>query len=277
MLASVCLFTATSLLLSHAHHAYEISGWVAACYRAAAGLSMIWLLQVRTGRPAIGRIFTRPLLFVRGFVGGATIPAYYISIMELGPGRAGLIAGSWPLFAALFAALLIGESLSRKYFIYIGLALIGLAAVFAANGIGIGNPAYDGLAIAGAAAGGLCVVMIRHLRHTESTGTIFASQCVFTLLIGLPVARGSLWIDEPVALGLVVLASLSVALAQLSLTEAFRHISVAKGSTLQMLTPALTVLGSALLLGENFNAYELVGGACILLASYQIALAKAAK
>lgn len=273
-LASVSLFSATALLLSYVHQTHGINGWVASFYRGIIGLCVVYTMQSRTGTLTLHRIFTRPLLFTRGLVGGLTIPVYYICIMELGAGRAGILAGAWPLFAALFAALLIGERLYRSYFVYIGIALLGMIAVLSNHGIGESKPAFDLLAVCGAAAGGFCVVLIRHLRHTESTSNIFAAQCVFTILITGAYAREDLFVAAPAAMGLILIAAVTVVTAQLCLTEAFRHINVAKGSTLQMLTPAVTVGFSALLLGETFNMYELLGGAAVLYGSYRIAIRK---
>lgn len=273
-ITSVLCFTATSLLLSHLNRSYGVDGWVASAYRAVVGLFVIIGMQSKTGRLQLHHILTNPVLFARGLIGGATIPLYYICIMELGPGRAGMIGGAYPLFAAIFAIFLLKEGLKRTYFAYIALALIGLVAVFADEGIGGSKPFYDALAISGAAAAGICVVMIRHLRHTESTSSIFASQCVFTLIITMLVAGNRLIIPDPTAFALTALAAITVVGGQLCITESFRHITVAKGSTLQMLTPTLTVLLSALLIGEHFGPLELIGGTAILFASYRIVLNK---
>jgi drug/metabolite transporter (DMT)-like permease len=116
--------------------------------------------------------------------------------------------------------------------------------------------------------------MIRHLRQTESTSNIFASQCIFTLIIGASTAGHAFFITDPVVLGSILLASITVVGGQLSITEAFRHINVAKGSISQMLPPALTVVCSASLLGELFSAVKIPGGCAILFASFQIVTAK---
>ena len=269
-ITSVLCFSGNSLLLSYLGSTYEVDGWIASAYRAAIGLVVIVAMQGKTGTLHLSHIITNRLLFMRGLIGGVTIPVYYICIMELGPGRAGMISGSYPLFAAVFALFLLRENLKRSYFAYIVIALIGMVTIFANNGIGKSKPLYDALAIIGAAAGGFCIVMIRHLRHSETTSTIFASQCIFTLIITLTTAGDRLFINNIQALGLTFLAALAVVGAQLALTESFRHITVAKGSTLQMLTPALTILLSAVLIGEHFSILELIGGAAILFASYRI-------
>ena len=273
-MTSVLCFTATSLLLSHLNTRHAVDGWVASAYRAVVGLIVIIAMQGSTGKLKLHRILSNRLLFMRGLIGGVTIPLYYLCIMELGPGRASMLGGSYPLFAAVFAMFLIKEGLSKSYFLYIGLALLGLMSVFADNVFQGGKPGYDLIAIGGAAAAGLCVVMIRHLRHTESTSNIFASQCLFTLIIAIVTAGNRLFIEDPVAMSLTILAAITVVGGQLSITESFRHINVAKGSTLQMLTPALTVLCSAILVGEQFSLLELIGGAAILYASYRIVMSK---
>ena len=270
MLASVLLFSGTSLLLGYINRTHDVDAWTAAFYRALIGLVVVGCMQRRTGKLDLGRVFSQPLLFGRGLVGGATIPVYYIAIMNLGPGRAGLISGSYPLFAAAFAMVLLRESVGRRYWIYITVALAGLAGIFSGSGLGSARPLFDALALGGAAAGGICVVMIRQLRHTETTSNIFAAQCIFTLGIGVAGAGTRIFIADPVALALVLLAAVTVAVAQLCITEGFRHIDVAGGSTLQMLTPALTVIGSAALLGESFRPIEMLGGAAVLFASYRI-------
>ena len=273
-LVSVLCFTTTSLLLSHLSNAYGVDGWVASAYRAAVGLIVIVVMQNKTGQLQITHILKNRLLFARGLIGGATIPVYYICIMELGPGRAGIINGSYPLFASVCAFFLLKEHLRQSYFVYITFALIGLVLVFADDCIGNSNPFYNALAVIGAAAGGLCVVMIRHLRHSETTSTIFAAQCVFTLIIAIIVARDRLIVCNLQALGFTLIASITVVSGQLTLTESFRHINVAKGSTLQMLTPALTILMSALLINEHFSAIEIIGGIIIFFFSYRIAISR---
>ena len=270
-LASIGCFSSTALLLSYAGKNYGLDGWVAAAYRGFIGLLCISLVQKSTGKLTLSHIITNRLLFLRGLIGGLAIPIFYISVMEIGAGRAGIITGSYPLFAALFAMILIRENVRWTYSVYITIAMLGLLGIFLDKGIEGGKPFYDILAVIGSGTAGLCVVLIRHLWHTENTSNIFASQCMFTLIIGSAVAGKSLIITDPAALCITLLAAVTVVGGQLCITEAFRHITVAKGSTLQMLTPATTCVCSAFLLGETFGPLEICGGVAILFASYRIA------
>ena len=273
-LASIVCFASTALILSHINTHYGLSGWVTAAYRGIIGLIAIGILQNKTGTLRLSHIIRNRLLFMRGLVGGAAIPIFYICIMEIGAGRASILTGIYPLFAAVFAMILLKENIRWTYGIYITIAIVGLITIFADDGLGGGNPYYDALALCGAGAAGICVVMIRHLRHSENTSNIFASQCVFTLVIGLVMSGSDILITDTHALFATLIASLTVVGGQLCITESFRHITVAQGSTLQMLTPATTCALSVLLLGERFGALELMGGAAILFASYQISKLK---
>ncbi len=129
---------------------------------------------------------------------------------------------------------------------------------------------YDVIAISGAIAAGICVILIRHLRHTETTSNIFAAQCVFTFAIGLAGTGHSVFIADLMALFWVIITAITVVAAQLCLTEAFRYMNVAKGSSLQMLTPIVTAAGSVFFFGEPFTLLEVAGGAAIIFASYKI-------
>lgn len=276
-LASIGCFSATGLLLSYGNKYHGVDGWTAAAYRGVLGMVLIHVFQSRTGKVQLSHILTNRLLFLRGVTGGVAIPIFYLCIIEIGPGRAGIITGSYPLFASILAMLLIKERVRKAYGIYITIALFGLVGVFSDDGIEGAVSFYDALALLGAVFAGSCVVLIRHLRHTENTSNIFAAQCVFTLVISLCVAREAVFISDPAALGITVLAAVTVVGGQLCITESFRYINVAKGSTLQMLTPVTTCVFSALLLGEHFSVLEVIGGAAVLFASYKIALSKASK
>jgi|GEM_PF-6147786 len=130
MVASLILFSTTALLLSYINSEYAISGWTAASYRAVIGLIGLYFTQNKTGKLSITHVFINPLLFVRGLIGGLTIPIYYISIIELGPRKAGLIGGSYPLFAAIFALLFLKEKVPKNYATYSFIAMAGLVGLF---------------------------------------------------------------------------------------------------------------------------------------------------
>jgi drug/metabolite transporter (DMT)-like permease len=121
------------------------------------------------------------------------------------------------------------------------------------------------------------VVTIRQLHATEHSSTIFAAQCVYGLaLCGIPAL---LQLQPITGLGLAVtaVASITAAVGQLAMTRAFRDLSVAEGSLLQMLVPVGIAAGGALFFSERFTLNELAGAALILGGTTFIALRQPAR
>ncbi len=268
MLGSVVLFAVNALLIRGLSLAVPAAdGWVASLFRGVVGLAIVSLFFRRGFRPT--HLFKHRLLMVRGLLGGFGILALYLTVVQLGAGRAVIINLSYPIFGSLFAALWLGERLPARSWLWM-LAGFGGLLVFLGGGLDFAVGPYDLLALAGSVAAGGVVVMIRQLRHSESTATIYASQCLASALITLvPAAAPTFTLPLP-AIGLITVAAVLVALAQLAMTHAYRHLSVARGSSIQMLLPLVTAIGGWALFGERFTLPELGGAALTLFATTRI-------
>ncbi len=270
MVLSLFLFTGNVLILRGlAQREPRVDGLMATAWRGAIGVAVVLaVFRGRGLRPA--RIFTRPLVVLRGIVGAVGIVCFYHTIPILGAGHAVVLNLTFPLFGALLAAAFLHEPLRGRQVGWLLTGLVGLL-LFLSGEPGAeptGRAAWIGLA--GAVTAGLAVVLIRALHATETTATIYASQAFWSLVIGLPLAGPDLpGLPSGVIPGLVA-ASLLVAGGQLALTQAFRTLSVARGSALQMLGPLLIAGGGALLYGERFTPVELAGGALTLVATWQV-------
>ncbi len=71
-------------------------------------------------------------------------------------------------------------------------------------------------------------------------------------------------LPPPAAWAFLVASALFAGAGQLTMTRAYRDLTVARGSLLQMLVPLGIAAGGALLFAEHFQAHELVGAALIL-------------
>lgn len=269
MLGSALFFATNILVLRGLSLAVPAAdGWVASWFRGAVGLAIVAIFFGGRGLQ-VGRLFTRPLLIFRGLLGGAAILAFYLTIVHLGAGRATIINLSYPMFGSLIASLVLKEHLSARAWGWMSAGFGGLV-VFLGGGEGRALSVYDGIALAGAVAAGAVVVLIRQLRHSEHTSTIYASQCLATLAIALVPATPTVPTLPTPAIALLALAGVLVAGGQLALTHAFRTLSVARGSSIQMLLPIATALGGFLFFGERFTPTELAGAALTLLATWRI-------
>lgn len=270
-LLAVFFFAANVLCLRGISlHAPAADGWVATFMRGVVGLAVLFLAFGGNRGFAFTHLLTRPVLIARGIIGGITITILYLSIEHLGAGRAIIINLTYPLFGAVLAALCLGESLSLRALACLACGFAGLALFlsdsFQSGAVGF----YDWLALGGAVLAAVIVLLLRHLRHTEHPSTIYGAQCLYGLVLAFPMSTpGMTHISGPVWIALV-LVSVLVACGQLLLTHSFRHLSVTKGSGIQMLLPPLTAAGGMLFFDESFTAVEITGASVTLAATWAL-------
>ncbi len=275
MLVSVVFFAANVLVLrAISLKVPAADGYVASVFRGWVGLAVV--LGVYRGRGfQPWRLVQRPLLLLRGMVGAAGILLFYVTIDHLGAGRAVILNLTYPVFGALMAAFCLGERVTARGVGWMLVALAGLGVFFADGLSGGGVTRYELLALVGAVVAGAAVVLIRLLIHEEHPSTIYGSQCIWSFLVALPLAGGNLsGLPGWVILGLIV-ASIFVTAGQLALTRSFRDLSVAKGSSIQMLLPVATALGGAAFFGERYVWTEVAGALVTLGATWAVVTTRA--
>ncbi len=264
MLLSLAGFTAMALLVKHLGSTRAVSPWWALLFRALVGIVVVLIIYGPQGNVSFKRAATGRLLVSRGVLGAIGTAAYYTTLPVLGAGKATLIGNTWSIWAALMAVPLLGEKLTRKKVIGMVLAIAGIALI---TEIEKGHAAHLGvhelIAIGGALVAACVVVVIRQLTRTETSGTIFASQCLFTGLLALPFCF-LLPLPGVTDIGLLTLAALAAACGQLGMTEGFRFLPVSVGGAFQMLLPLLITAGGCLLFAETFTLMQSLGAALIL-------------
>jgi len=270
MLCSVLLFSVNVLIIRGlALYAPVVDGWLATLFRGLVGLIVVTMLYARRGLEW-GNLIGRPLVVARGVLGAIGIVAYYITVVELGAARATVLNLTYPMFAAIIAAVWLREYLGARSIAWLAIGFGGLLIFLSEGAFATGVSGYDLVALVGALAAGYVVVVIRQLRHSEHPATIYASQCVFSVLVALvPSSPGALdlgWMP----LVVLSLAGVVVSFGQLFMTQAYREIPVSQGSAIQMLMPIVTAGGGYLIFGERFTPVELAGAAVTLVATWQI-------
>lgn len=274
MLASVVLFSANALIIrATSLFAPSADGWLATLVRGGVGLLVVILLHGRGRGLRMDRLFATRLIALRGLVGGLAIVIFYVTIVKLGAARAVILNLTYPVFGSIIAAWWLKEKLSRGALVWMLVGLAGLVVFLSKDGSLPDASAYDLLALLGAALAGWVVVIIRRLRHEEHPATIYASQALYSLLIASPAAIHAPRLSA-MAWGSLTLAAVVVAVAQLQMTRAYQTMSVAKGSSIQMLLPIVTGIGGFVWFGETFHAPEVVGSLITLLATWRVVAEK---
>ncbi|HXN81625.1 MAG TPA: DMT family transporter [Myxococcales bacterium] len=213
------------------------------------------------------RVRNRLGLFLRGFLGGGAVLAYFVAIQHLSVGLATLLNYTAPVFTALWAAAFLGEALDGAVAGSLGLATFGVMLVSlgsASRGtVGFGRWVLVG-ALSAVLSGG-AVAVIREVRKTDGAWEVFASFCVIGALItGVPAIRG--WVP-PGDREWALLAGVGVTsvFAQLGLTWSLRYVGAAHAGVLQQLTPVGALVLGALAYGDRISATS-AGGAALALA-----------
>jgi drug/metabolite transporter (DMT)-like permease len=269
MLLSIVFFSLNSLTLKHLSQS-DISPWVALLFRAGVGMILISLMFRSGGQLSFRRATTDRMLAYRGLLGVLGTIAYYLTIPELGPGKATLISNTYVVISALMAAWLLKEAFGAGKLFGNALAFVGLALLIATPSQLDIFGWYESLAIFGAIMSAGTVIVIRKLTLTESTAMIYTSQCVYVLIGSLPLAIYELQrssIDSG-SLLVLVLAGTSATFGQLAMTEGFRHLTVAVGGAFQICVPVVIAIGGVALFGETFTNTQMIGGVLIVCGCY---------
>jgi drug/metabolite transporter (DMT)-like permease len=173
-----------------------------------------------------------------------------------------LIQASSPVLAALLARILLGESISRRTAVALGLAIAGVAVML--GGPGDGDPAGDGLALLMSFSFALALVITRHRRDVSMAPATCLSQ-VFLVLAFLPfIDPGQAGAGDLVVLGF--LGGGQIGLGLVLLTIGARLIPAAQVGLITLLEVVLGPLWVWMALGERPGTSTLAGGAIVVAA-----------
>jgi drug/metabolite transporter (DMT)-like permease len=168
---------------------------------------------------------------LRGILGLMSMSLNFTAMMMLPMAEATTISFAAPVFATMMAALLLGEPTGKYRWFAIALGFLGVVIAVqpdadAAHGIG------PWVALAGAVLTGFVYIQIRRMSQTENAGAIvfwFSLSTLFPLSVGM-----LFFAQAHDATGWAIIAGLSLcgAVAQVLLTSAMRHASVAAIATM---------------------------------------------
>jgi drug/metabolite transporter (DMT)-like permease len=183
-----------------------------------------------------------------------------------------VLNASTPLFAALMAALLLGERLRRSQFV--GLAL-GFAGVAIAAGVGAADLAGSSLAGAGAAVGAAACYGLgfAYARRNLSGVPPLVAACgqlvAGTLIIG-PVGivtsvQHGIHLEARRVAAIAILGIVGTALAYVLNYRMIADVGPTRASVVTQLVPVVAVAVGVAFLHEPFHVRLLIGGALTLL------------
>ncbi len=167
---------------------------------------------------------------------------------------------SVPLFAAVFAWIVLGERVSRATWMAIAVAMSGIA-LMVFDGFDSGVLAGNLLALATAVLFAAFVVALRHGRHVDMLPAV-AYGALISMVIGGILADGLdvPWRDIVICLAWGALLS---SFAHSIFTYASRHVAAAELTLLAMVEMITSPLWVWLIMDETPTSYTLMGGAVV--------------
>lgn len=269
MTLSLFCFTGNALLLRQATVAHGADAWLALLFRAVGGVGVVLLLWRKGVKVEFRRALTVPMLVSRGVLGGVSTAAYYVTIGPLGPGKATLIGFTWVIWSAIMAAYILHEALSPVKIFGIAVAIGGLALLTGVDREAMGHLGrHELIGIGGALLAALAVIAVRQLTRTQTSATIFTSQCVYAGVLAAPFVVLRWQTPDSVGVALLIAAAALAAIGQLAMTEGFRKLTVSVGGAFHVVTPLLITLASVAVFAEPFTRAQAAGALLILTGCY---------
>nr|WP_316638838.1 DMT family transporter [uncultured Roseateles sp.] len=254
----------------------EVEPFLATAMRHALALP-VFLLLMRVKGERLPRVGARDaaLLLVQAAAGSVGYTVLLIQgVVLAGAANAGIVTGTLPAVAALFAVLFLGERPGLRLGLAITLAALGVVVVSLPSGA----PALDtqrlkGIALVLAAVACEAVFILANKRLSRPVPALALStlMCAGGLLLSLLpawLAAGStpFAFATPALLGIVYYAWVPTVLGFLLWYAGSARTSGARASLATAWLPVSAMLLSALCLAEPINAWQWLGLGCVLLA-----------
>ena len=207
MTVAAILFTGMIVcirLLSDKFSVFEIS-----FFRAAVGIIVLAPVLMRLG---VGHLHTRRLPFyaMRVCLGYTGMCCYYFAIAKIDIVDATTLNATVPLFAVVFAWLLLGEQVGPRRIGFTALGFVG-AMVLLRPGAGVISE-WALLALGSAAIYALTTLCIKSLSRTEPASRMVIYLNILMLVISMPLALWTwvtpAWEDAPLIAGLGITAAI---------------------------------------------------------------------
>ncbi len=244
----------------------------ALAWRFTVASAILWCIvaatsRTRARRPPVGKKLLAMLLL--GFLGFAPQAGmYFVTVSILDPGIAGLLLYLYPSFVILISLLVFRKRPNRIQALSLVLSLGGCALTLFRPG----NYPIVGLALGAGMAlfyASYLIVSERVLEGVDpirATALIMLAAAVIYWLITFATGTAKLPGTVSAIVGILCVGSIATVLPITTLFAAMARIGASDTSLVSTLEPVLTIVLSALIIGERLGTAQAVGG-CLILAA----------
>lgn len=215
----------------------------------------------------------RPLNhIVRGIVGVGAMMLGFFALTRLPLPEAITLNYAQPLLVVVFSALFLGETIRIFRWGAVIVGLIGVAVIswpkmtLIGSGASLGNGEVAGVAaaLAGAGISAVAMLLVRNLVRTEKSATIvlwFSLTASAAALLTLPFGWIALTATQT---GLLIAAGICGGVAQIFMTEAYRHAEASTVAPFEYSSMLLGIVVGYLAFGDRPTFHMLVGGTLVV-------------
>ncbi|MBM3518115.1 MAG: DMT family transporter [Alphaproteobacteria bacterium] len=260
MLSSVAVFSVMDALVKWLAADYSVAQLM--FFRSVFAFVPLGVLAWHSGGPAALRT-TRPGGHVlRALIGITAMGLFFLALGLMPLADVVAISFAGPLFLTALSVPLLGERVGIRRWAAVVVGFLGVL-VIVRPGPGMFDP-VSLVAVGGAVAYGLAMIMVRKLSATESTVAIvfyFTLSCALVSGLALPFT----WVTPP-AEDWIALAALGVlgGLGQILMTNAFRRVQAAVVAPLEYTAILFAVALGIVFWNERPDSWTLIGAAVVI-------------
>ena len=249
--------------------------------RAVLTLAMSWAALRHAGLSLRAEQPRRQLgLVLRGVFGCLGLTCFYASLVRLPLAEATLLQYTNPLWAALLAAVLLGERVGRRELACLAASAVGVLLVVRPSGLPGGAPGATlptgavAVALLGALASAAAYVTIRRLGAREPAARVTVYLPLVTVPVTVPFVVGA-WVWPTVREWAVLVAmSAATQVAQLYLTRGLQRERAARATAVGYLQLVFAAAWGWLVFGERPSPWAALGAATIVASTLLLAASR---
>ncbi len=257
MLISTFAFACMNATVKQLTH---INAFQIVFFRSVSSLFFTFPFLLKNKIPIIGN--NNKLLIVRGIVGVTSMALFFVSIKYLPVGTAVSLRYIAPIFAAIFAVILLGEKIKPLQWLFFSMAFIGVLVLKGfdtdLNSIGLV------LVLLAAVFTGFVYIIINKIGKSEHPVVIVNYFMVIATIAGGIFSIHS-WIN-PIGVDWILLLSLGVYgyFGQVYMTKSFQMASTNQVAPLKYIEVIFTVIFGVSLFNEIYTFWSLLGISLII-------------
>jgi drug/metabolite transporter (DMT)-like permease len=210
--------------------------------------------------------------FARGFVGVCSMALGFFGLARLPLPESITLNYAQPLLVVVFSAVILHETVRVYRWSAVVVGLLGVCVIawpkltlFSGDGAFSGDEALGVMAtLFAAAASALAMILVRSLVHTEKTGTIvfwFSFSATTLSLLTIPFGWEALSFNQA---ALLISAGICGGIAQLLMTEAYRHAEASVVAPFEYTSMILSIAVGYFIFRDVPTVHMMVGGAIVV-------------